>query len=81
MRNIIFIVMLPYHIIIIAALILIGVIPGAIIFPFMIIPSYYLNIKRYFEIMSYWWKGNRFQGNVEVEKMAPEVKARIKKNE
>ena len=31
--------------------------------------------------MGYWWKGNRFQGNVEVDKMAPEVKARIKRNE
>jgi hypothetical protein len=47
----------------------------------MIIPSYYMNIKQYFAIMRYWWRGNRFQGTVEVDKMAPEVKARIKKNE
>lgn len=31
--------------------------------------------------MGYWWKGNRFQGNVEVEKMDPEVQRRLKKNE
>jgi hypothetical protein len=31
--------------------------------------------------MGYWWKGNRFQGKVEVEKMAPEVQTRLKKNE
>ena len=76
-KIIIFIVMLPYHIILSALITAAAAIPAAIIFPFMIIPSYYLNIKRYFEIMSYWWKGNRFQGNVDVEKMVPDVKARI----
>jgi hypothetical protein len=81
MRVIMFIAMLPYHVILIVVLIAVSAVPAAIIFPFMIIPSYYLNIKQYFSIMGYWWKGNRFQGNVEVDKMAPEVKARIKRNE
>jgi hypothetical protein len=80
MQFIIFFIMIPYHTILSVAIFIVAVIPAALIFPFMIIPSYYLNIKRYFAIMSYWWKGNRFQGNVEVEKMAPEVQARIKKN-
>ena len=65
----------------IAALYAVSLVPGALIFPFMLIPSYYLNIRQYFAIMRYWWKGNRFQGAAEVEKMAPEVKARIKRNE
>jgi hypothetical protein len=80
MQYIMFFVMLPYHIILISSLVAVAAIPAALIFPFMIIPSYYINIKRYFAIMSYWWKGNRFQGNVEVEKMVPEVQARVKKN-
>jgi hypothetical protein len=67
------ITMLPYHILLIVPIVVISAIPGALIFPFMIIPSYYLNIKQYFAIMGYWWRGNRFQGNAEVDKMAPEV--------
>lgn len=62
MRFIMFLVMLPYHIILIGTLTAVAAVPGALVFPFMIIPSYYLNIKQYFAIMSYWWRGNRFQG-------------------
>lgn len=42
-----------------------SVIPAALAVPFMVIPSYVLNIKSYFRIMKYWWSGNRFQGEVE----------------
>jgi hypothetical protein len=72
---------LPYHILLHAVLLAIGATFGTIVFPFMIIPSYFLNIRQYFRIMSYWWKGNRFQGEVEVEKMAPEVIAKQNKLE
>jgi hypothetical protein len=67
MRLITIIVLLPYHLILIVAVTAVAAVPGALIFPFMIIPSYYLNIKQYFSIMIYWWKGNRFQENVDVE--------------
>ena len=79
MKWFLFFVFLPYHILLFAVLIAIGATFGTIVFPFMIIPSYFLNIRQYFRIMSYWWKGNRFQGDVEVEKMAPEVLAKKKK--
>lgn len=76
MRTFMFIMMLPYHLILISAITAVAAVPGAIIFPFMIIPSYYLNIRQYFSIMIYWWKGNRFQENADVEKMNSAVKAR-----
>ena len=72
--------MLPYHLILILGITAVAVVPGALIFPFMIIPSYYLNIRQYFSIMIYWWKGNRFQENADAEKMRPEVKARLLQN-
>lgn len=77
MRTFMFIMMLPYHLILILGITAVAVVPGALIFPFMIIPSYYLNIRQYFSIMIYWWKGNRFQENADAEKMRPEVKARL----
>ncbi len=72
-RTLMFIMILPYHLILIFGITAVAAVPGALIFPFMIIPSYYMNIRQYFSIMIYWWKGNRFQGNVEVEKMDPAV--------
>jgi hypothetical protein len=45
MRTFIFIMMLPYHLILIFGITAVAAVPGALIFPFMIIPSYYLEYQ------------------------------------
>ena len=62
-----FLVFLPWNTAIISVAVIIAAIPATIALPFIILPSYYQNIESYFSIMKYWWKGNRFEAEVEEE--------------
>jgi hypothetical protein len=67
----IFIFFLPWNLIVISPVLAIAAIPATILTPFMVLPSYFLNTKSFFNIMRYWWGGNRFKGNVEEQYIKP----------
>jgi len=58
-----FFIMLPYNAAIIALIVAVCAIPTIILVPLMIIPSYFLNIRKYYRVLKYWWSGNRFEGD------------------
>jgi hypothetical protein len=39
----------------------VSAVPGLLVTPFIVLPSYYQNIDSYLAIMRYWWTGNRFE--------------------
>lgn len=57
-----FLLFLPWNLAVITLILGISAIPAVLAFPFIVLPSYYLNIKFYLSIMKYWWSGNRFEG-------------------
>jgi hypothetical protein len=61
----IFIFFLPWNLMVILPVLAIAAIPATLITPFMVLLPYFLNTRSFFNIMKYWWGGNRFQGNVE----------------
>lgn len=59
-KMLLFLFFLPWNTFVIALSIVLSAIPAALALPLIVLPSYYLNIRSYYEIMSYWWSGNRF---------------------
>jgi hypothetical protein len=68
-----FIFFLPWHLIVIVPVLSISAIPAALLAPFMVLPSYFLNISSFIRIMKYWWSGNRFEGDVEENFIQPKA--------
>jgi hypothetical protein len=59
----IFLIILPYNLAVIALIVAVCAIPAIMLVPLMIIPSYFLNIRKYYRVLKYWWSGNRFDGD------------------
>jgi hypothetical protein len=59
-KILLFFFFLPWNAFLLSLVLIFGVIAGGLALPLMVIPSYYVNIRSYYEIMHYWWSGNRF---------------------
>lgn len=71
-QSILFIIFLPWNLIILSLCIIIFSISGVIMMPIMLIPAYYQNSKRFRATVRYWNGKHRFDSKVKEEKMQKE---------